>query len=100
MITKAIFSTICRFGQQDSPKQGPGGRGGPPGPPSGLTLRREFPYTWGLGKSIVKERLMSQQPYVPEKTEMREFTLRAVILRVVMTVILGAANAYLALRAG
>jgi putative OPT family oligopeptide transporter len=43
---------------------------------------------------------MSQQPYVPEKTEMREFTLRAVILGVVMTVILGAANAYLGLRAG
>ncbi len=43
---------------------------------------------------------MSQQPYIPEKTEMREFTLRAVILGVIMTVILGAANAYLGLRAG
>jgi putative OPT family oligopeptide transporter len=43
---------------------------------------------------------MSHQPYVPEKTEMREFTLRAVILGVIMTVILGAANAYLGLRAG
>jgi len=43
---------------------------------------------------------MSHQPYVPEKTEMREFTLRAVILGVLMTVILGAANAYLGLRAG
>jgi putative OPT family oligopeptide transporter len=43
---------------------------------------------------------MSQQSYVPEKTEMREFTLRAVILGVIMTVILGAANAYLGLRAG
>ena len=43
---------------------------------------------------------MSHQPYVPEKTEMREFTLRAVILGIIMTVILGAANAYLGLRAG
>ena len=43
---------------------------------------------------------MSQQPYVPEKTEMREFTLRALLIGLVMTVILGAANAYLGLRAG
>jgi putative OPT family oligopeptide transporter len=38
--------------------------------------------------------------YVPDKTTMREFTLRAVILGLVMTVILGAANLYLGLRAG
>lgn len=43
---------------------------------------------------------MSHQPYVPEKTEMKEFTLRALILGLLMTVILGAANAYLGLRAG
>jgi putative OPT family oligopeptide transporter len=43
---------------------------------------------------------MSQQPYVPEKASMKEFTLRAVVLGVLMTVILGAANAYLGLRAG
>lgn len=39
-------------------------------------------------------------PYVPEKTDMREFTARALLLGLVMTVILGAANAYLGLRAG
>ena len=39
-------------------------------------------------------------PLVPEKTNLREMTLRAVILGLVMTVILGAANAYLGLRAG
>jgi putative OPT family oligopeptide transporter len=39
-------------------------------------------------------------PFVPETMEMREFTLRAVLLGLVMTVILGAANAYLGLRAG
>ena len=39
-------------------------------------------------------------PYVPEKTNLREMTVRAVIIGLVMTVILGAANAYLGLRAG
>ena len=39
-------------------------------------------------------------PLVPENTTLREMTLRAVILGLVMTVILGAANAYLGLRAG
>jgi len=43
---------------------------------------------------------MSDKPYVPETTNMREFTVRALILGVIMTVILGAANAYLGLRAG
>src|SRR6201997_5164994 len=40
------------------------------------------------------------QPFVPEHVEMKEFTLRAVLLGLVMTVVLGAANAYLGLRAG
>src|SRR5579864_6904700 len=40
------------------------------------------------------------RPFVPENLEMREFTLRALLLGLVMTVILGAANAYLGLRAG
>ena len=40
------------------------------------------------------------KPYVPENTEMREFTFRAVMLGLVMTGILGAANAYLGLKAG
>lgn len=43
---------------------------------------------------------MKEGPFVPEKTELREFTLRALILGLIMTVILGAANAYLGLRAG
>src|SRR5665647_811189 len=38
--------------------------------------------------------------YVPDKTEMREFTTRAVLLGLVMTIVLGAANLYLGLRAG
>ena len=40
------------------------------------------------------------RPFVPANTNMKEFTWRAVLLGLVMTVILGAANAYLGLRAG
>src|SRR5450432_1771999 len=40
------------------------------------------------------------QPYVPETMEMKEFTLRAILLGLFMTILLGAANAYLGLRAG
>ena len=38
--------------------------------------------------------------YVPDDTTMPEFTFRAVLLGLILTVILGAANAYLGLRAG
>src|SRR5499426_3176620 len=40
------------------------------------------------------------QPFVPENVSMTEFTLRAVIPGLLMTLVLGAANAYLGLRAG
>jgi len=40
------------------------------------------------------------KPFVPEHVEMRELTLRAVLLGLCMTAVLGAANAYLGLRAG
>src|SRR5207237_1993553 len=40
------------------------------------------------------------RPFVPENVKMQEFTWRAVLLGLVLTVILGAANAYLGLRAG
>jgi putative OPT family oligopeptide transporter len=39
-------------------------------------------------------------PFVPEHMVMKEFTLRAVLLGLLMTIVLGAANAYLGLRAG
>lgn len=42
----------------------------------------------------------SFQPYIPEKTDLPEFTLKALLLGLVMAVILGAANAYLGLKAG
>ncbi len=40
------------------------------------------------------------QPYVPEHVKMTEFTVRAVLIGIALTLILGAANAYLGLRAG
>lgn len=39
-------------------------------------------------------------PFVPAEVKMAEFTFRAVLLGVVMAVIMGAANAYLGLKAG
>jgi putative OPT family oligopeptide transporter len=49
------------------------------------------------GKAGVTETF---QPYVPNSISMTEFTLRAVIPGLLMTLILGAANAYLGLKAG
>src|SRR6188472_2334303 len=40
------------------------------------------------------------QPFVPESMQMSEFTWRAVLLGLVLCVVLGAANAYLGLKAG
>jgi len=40
------------------------------------------------------------KPFVPDNSDQREFTVRALILGLLMCVILGAANAYLGLRAG
>jgi putative OPT family oligopeptide transporter len=51
-------------------------------------------------KSIADEGKQEYRPYVPADMAMSEFTLRAIILGLIMTVILGAANAYLGLRAG
>src|SRR5271165_5376725 len=40
------------------------------------------------------------RPYVPETMEMKEFTFRAVLIGLFLTALLGAANAYLGLKAG
>jgi putative OPT family oligopeptide transporter len=40
------------------------------------------------------------KPFVPQHVEMREFTIGTLLLGLVMTVVLGAANAYLGLKAG
>ena len=38
--------------------------------------------------------------YVPVETDLKEFSIKAIILGLIMTVVLGAANAYLGLKAG
>src|SRR3981081_2909664 len=55
-----------------------------------------------LSKKMIppQEQTRSHKPFVPENMKMREFTLRAVLLGLVLSVVLGAANAYLGLRAG
>ena len=40
------------------------------------------------------------KPFVPNDTDMREFTFKALLIGLIMAVILGAANAYLGLKAG
>ena len=40
------------------------------------------------------------KPYVPENTDLKEFTIRALILGVVMALVLGTANAYVGMKAG
>src|SRR3954466_4388038 len=40
------------------------------------------------------------KPFVPNNVQMREFTFRAVLLGLLMSIVLGFANAYLGLRAG
>lgn len=41
-----------------------------------------------------------KEPYVPEKTDLKEFTFKAVFIGAILSVVLGAANAYIGLRAG
>ena len=53
-----------------------------------------------MSTPVIAERPKKHTPYVPETMEMREFTLRAVLIGMVLTAILGSANAYLGLRAG
>ncbi len=40
------------------------------------------------------------KPFVPANTDMKEFTIRSLIIGLIMAVVLGAANAYLGLKAG
>src|SRR6202453_569811 len=43
--------------------------------------------------------IRKHRPYVPETMQMKELTFRAMFLGLILTVVLGAANAYLGLRA-
>lgn len=48
----------------------------------------------GLGKAY------EYKPYVPEETDLKELTFKALFIGVIMAIILGSANAYLGLKAG
>ena len=50
--------------------------------------------------TVNREAPRKHRPYVPETMEMKEFTFRAVLIGLVLTGILGSANAYLGLKAG
>src|SRR4026208_2629815 len=56
----------------------------------------------GRGPFAARRKHMADEhtPFVPQHVEMREFTIGTVVLGLVMTVVLGAANAYLGLKAG
>jgi len=43
---------------------------------------------------------LSYKPYVPAETDMKELTFKAIFLGIILAVVLGAANAYLGLKAG
>src|SRR3954447_17526453 len=53
-----------------------------------------------MSTPVITEPRKKHTPYVPETMEMKEFTFRALLIGLVMTAILGSANAYLGLKAG
>ncbi len=53
-----------------------------------------------MSSSVTDLPAKKHTPYVPETMEMKEFTFRALLIGLVMTAILGSANAYLGLKAG
>src|SRR5438045_8271784 len=53
-----------------------------------------------MSTPVIAEPRKKHTPYVPETMEMKEFTFRALLIGLVMTAILGSANAYLGLKAG
>src|SRR5512147_1626383 len=53
-----------------------------------------------MSTSPVAESPKRYRPYVPEDMQMKEFTFRALAIGLVLTAVLGSANAYLGLRAG
>jgi len=43
---------------------------------------------------------LSYKPFVPAETDMKELTLKAILLGIILAIVLGAANVYLGLKAG
>lgn len=68
-----------------------------------LTLLGPLLYTslrTTLEREIVMTEAKKTAPFIPAETQMAEFTFRAVLLGVLMAMMMGAANAYLGLKAG
>ena len=53
-----------------------------------------------MGDARSKVGGLKYAPYVPPETDLKEFTAKALIIGLIMSVVLGAANAYLGLKAG
>jgi putative OPT family oligopeptide transporter len=53
-----------------------------------------------MGDARSKVGGLKYAPYVPPETDLKEFTVKALIIGLIMSVVLGAANAYLGLKAG
>jgi putative OPT family oligopeptide transporter len=53
-----------------------------------------------MSTPVVADPRKKHTPYVPETMQMKEFTFRALLIGLVLTAILGSANAYLGLKAG
>jgi putative OPT family oligopeptide transporter len=53
-----------------------------------------------MSSSVTEVPKKKYTPYVPETMQMKEFTFRAVLIGMVLTAVLGSANAYLGLKAG
>ena len=53
-----------------------------------------------MGDTRSKVGGLKYAPYVPPETDLKEFTAKALIIGLIMSVVLGAANAYLGLKAG
>ena len=53
-----------------------------------------------MSTPVISEPRKKHTPYVPETMEMKEFAFRALLIGLVMTAVLGSANAYLGLKAG
>src|SRR6185369_9221062 len=64
---------------------------------SASPAQQESPLALDLERK--SEPVVEHKPYVPQHVEMREYTPGTVSLGLVMTVVLGAANAYLGLKA-
>jgi len=51
-------------------------------------------------KNPPEKKIIDEKPFVPIESELPEFTFKALTLGVIMAIVLGAANAYVGMKAG